>query len=217
MPIIFLGIFLVSIMSNNTETAINEFRNVLSGYIVTPIGLAVIIAITEFLTSMLYIAPTAISRDGINAVFMKYIPVSYYKQLIYKAIPSVVFGTITSIIVLIFVWVIAKPSIIFILTAFIINLVLLILQTLLMELVDLRKPKLEWTTEYAVVKQNMNLLWPFVLNLLEIGIIFIISIPLNFTNYFVTAIIILAIHIIITYLVNRYIYKNQNRLFDRIS
>ena len=204
-------------MSNNTETAINEFRNVLSGYIVTPIGLAAIIAITEFLTSMLYIAPTAISRDGINAVFMKYIPVSYYKQIIYKGIPSIVFGTITSIIVLIFVWVIAKPSIIFILIAFIINLVLLILQTLLMELVDLRKPKLEWTTEYAVVKQNMNLLWPFVLNLLEIGIIFIISIPLNFTNYFVTAIIILAIHIIITYLVNRYIYKNQNRLFDRIS
>ena len=217
MPIIFLGIFLVSIMSNNTETAINEFRNVLSGYIVTPIGLAVIIAITEFLTSMLYIAPTAISRDGINAVFMKYIPVSYYKQIIYKGIPNIVFGTITSIIVLIFVWVIAKTSIIFILTAFIINLVLLILQTLLMELVDLRKPKLEWTTEYAVVKQNMNLLWPFVLNLLEIGIIFIISIPLNFTNYFVTAIIILGIHIIITYLVNRYIYKNQNRLFDRIS
>ena len=217
MPIIFLGIFLVSIMSNNTETAINEFRNVLGGYIVTPIGLAVIIAITEFLTSMLYIAPTAISRDGINAVFMKYIPVSYYKQIIYKGIPNIVFGTITSVIVLIFVWVIAKTSIIFILTAFIINLVLLILQTLLMELVDLRKPKLEWTTEYAVVKQNMNLLWPFVLNLLEIGIIFIISIPLNFTNYFVTAIIILAIHIIITYLVNRYIYKNQNRLFDRIS
>ena len=204
-------------MSNNTETAINEFRNVLGGYIVTPIGLAVIIAITEFLTSMLYIAPTAISRDGINAVFMKYIPVSYYKQIIYKGIPNIVFGTITSVIVLIFVWVIAKTSIIFILTAFIINLVLLILQTLLMELVDLRKPKLEWTTEYAVVKQNMNLLWPFVLNLLEIGIIFIISIPLNFTNYFVTAIIILAIHIIITYLVNRYIYKNQNRLFDRIS
>ena len=204
-------------MSNNTETAINEFRNVLGGYIVTPIGLAVIIAITEFLTSMLYIAPTAISRDGINAVFMKYIPVSYYKQIIYKGIPNIVFGTITSIIVLIFVWVIAKPSIIFILIAFIINLVLLILQTLLMELVDLRKPKLEWTTEYAVVKQNMNLLWPFVLNLLEIGIIFIISIPLNFTNYFVTAIIILAIHIIITYLVNRYIYKNQNRLFDKIS
>ena len=217
MPIIFLGIFLVSFMSNNTEEALNEFRNVLTGYITTPIGLAAIIAITEFLTSMLYIAPTAISRDGQNAVFMKYIPVSYYKQIIYKGIPNVVFGTITSLIVLIFVWIAAKPSIIFLLVAFIINLILLGLQTLLMELVDLRKPKLEWTTEYAVVKQNMNLLWPFVLNLLEIGIIFIVSIPLSFTNYFVTAGIILVLHIIIIYFVNKYIYQNQNKLFDKIG
>ena len=166
---------------------------------------------------MLYIAPTAISRDGQNAVFMKYIPVSYYKQIIYKGIPNVVFGTITSLIVLIFVWIAAKPSIIFLLVAFIINLILLGLQTLLMELVDLRKPKLEWTTEYAVVKQNMNLLWPFVLNLLEIGIIFIVSIPLSFTNYFVTAGIILVLHIIIIYFVNKYIYQNQNKLFDKIG
>ena len=86
-----------------------------------------------------------------------------------------------------------------------------------MELVDLRKPKLEWTTEYAVVKQNMNLFWPFVLNLLEIGIIFIVSIPLSFTSYFVTAGIIIILHIIITYLVNNYIYKNQNKLFNKIS
>ena len=217
MQIIFLGIFLVSFMSNNTEEALNEFRKVLTGYITTPIGLAAIIAITEFLTSMLYIAPTSISRDGSNAVFMKYIPVSYYKQIIYKGIPNVVFGTITSLIVLIFVWIAAKPSIIFLLVAFIINLILLILQTLLMELVDLRKPKLEWTTEYAVVKQNMNLLWPFVLNLLEIGIIFIVSIPLSFTNYFVTAGIILVLHIIIIYFVNKYIYQNQNKLFYKIG
>ena len=217
MPIIFLGIFLVSFMSNNTEESLNEFRNVLTSYITTPIGLAAIIAITEFLTSMLYIAPTAISRDGSNAVFMKYIPVSYYKQIIYKGIPNVVFGTITSLIVLIIVWVVARPSIIFLLVAFIINLILLCLQTLLMELVDLRKPKLEWTTEYAVVKQNMNLFWPFVLNLLEIGIIFIVSIPLSFTSYFVTAGIIIILHIIITYLVNNYIYKNQNKLFNKIS
>ena len=216
MPIILLGIFLVSIMSNNTETAINEFRNVLSGYIVTPIGLAVIIAITEFLTSMLYIAPTAISRDGINAVFMKYIPVSYYKQLIYKAIPSVVFGTITSIIVLIFVWVIAKTSIIFILTAFIINLVLLILQTLLMELVDLRKPKLEWTTEYAVVKQNMNLMWPAILGVVNIGIIIALTILFSWLPYWGYSILLFTITIIILLILQKYIKRNQVKLFEKI-
>ena len=217
MPVVFLGIFIVSISSNNSQDAINEFQNVLNGFIETPVGLAIIIAITEFLTSMLYIAPTAISRDGQNAIFMKYIPVQYYKQLLYKGIPNVVFGTVTSLIVLIFIFVLIKPSLVFLLTAGILNLVLLILQTLLMELVDLRKPKLEWSTEYAVVKQNMNLLWPFVLNLLEIGIIFIVSIPLSFTNYLVTAVILVVLHIVIAYFVNRYIYNNQDRLFDRVS
>ena len=104
MPVVFLGIFIVSINSNNSQEAISEFQNVLSGFIETPIGLAAILALTEFLTSMLYIAPTAISRDGQNAIFMKYIPVPYYKQLVYKGIPNVVFGTITSIIVLVFVY-----------------------------------------------------------------------------------------------------------------
>lgn len=217
MPVVFLGIFIVSINSNNSQEAINEFQNVLSGFIETPIGLAVILAITEFLTSMLYIAPTAISRDGQNAIFMKYIPVPYYKQLIYKGIPNVIFGTITSLIVLIFIYIIAKPSLAFLLTALLLNLILLILQTLLMELVDLSKPKLEWSTEYAVVKQNMNLLWPFVLNLLEIGIIFIVTIPLSFTNYLITAVILALLHIIITYFVNRYIYNNQAKLFDKVS
>ena len=217
MPVVFLGIFIISINSNNSQEAIDEFQNVLSGFIETSIGLAVILAITEFLTSMLYIAPTAISRDGQNAIFMKYIPVPYYKQLIYKGIPNVIFGTITSLIVLIFIYVVAKPSLAFLLTALLLNLILLILQTLLMELVDLRKPKLEWSTEYAVVKQNMNLLWPFVLNLLEIGIIFIVTIPLSFTNYFITAAILVVLHIIITYFVNKYMYKNQAKLFDKVS
>lgn len=217
MPIIFLGIFIVTLNTNNSQEALNEFKSVLGIYIETPIGLAIIISVTEFLTSMLYIAPTVISRDGQNAIFMKYIPISYYKQLIYKGIPNIFFGTITSTIVIAFIYILAKPSLLFLLTVFIINLILLILQTLLMELVDLRKPKLEWTTEYAVVKQNLNLLWPVVLNLLEIGIIFIISILLNFTNYLLTAIILIAIHIIITYFVNKYMYKNQNELFNKIG
>lgn len=217
MPVVFLGIFIVSISSNNSQESIKQFQNVLGSFIETPIGLAIVLSITEFLTSMLYIAPTAISRDGQNAIFMKYIPVPYYKQLIYKGIPSVVFGTITSIIVIGFVYVIAAPSVLFLLTVFILNLVLLILQTILMELVDLKKPKLEWSTEYAVVKQNLNLLWPFVLNLLEIGIIFIVTIPLSFANYLIIASVILVLHIIITYFVNKYVYKNQDKLFDKIN
>lgn len=209
-------VFTFAGMQTDQNTSITDIAQMITNKTSIYLGMAILMFI-QFFSMFIYISATAISRDGQNAVFMKYIPVSYYKQIIYKGIPNVVFGTITSLIVLIFVWIAAKPSIIFLLVAFIINLILLGLQTLLMELVDLRKPKLEWTTEYAVVKQNMNLLWPFVLNLLEIGIIFIVSIPLSFTNYFVTAGIILVLHIIIIYFVNKYIYQNQNKLFDKIG
>ena len=47
--------------------------------------------------------------------------------------------------------------------------------------------------------------------------IFIVSIPLSFTNYLITAVILALLHIIITYFVNRYIYNNQAKLFDKVS
>lgn len=215
MPILVLGIAIFTISSNESND-LQAITSILGSLVQSPIGMAVIIAVTEFMYSMLYIAPTAISRDGSNAIFMKYIPVSYYKQIIYKGIPNVIFGTITSIIILIFVYLVMRVSFVFLAICFVINLILIIIQTLLMELVDLKKPKLDWSTEYAVVKQNLNLLWPFVVGLLEIMVAFVIAIPLKNNSYFVFAGIFTIIHIIITYFINRYIYKKQNELFDKI-
>ena len=216
MPILFLGIIVYTIISNEANN-LEEISNVLKNIVQTPMGLAVIIAITEFLYSMLYIAPTAISRDGENAIFMKYIPISYYKQLIYKGIPNVVFGTITSVIVLIFVYILTGASVVFLTISLVINFILLIIQTLLMEMVDLKRPKLEWSTEYAVVKQNLNLLWPFVLGIVEIIIAFGIAFLVKDITYFAFAGIFAIIHILITIFVNKYIFKNQNELFNNIK
>ena len=216
MPILLLGISVFTIISNEANN-LEEISDVLKNIVQTPMGLAVIIAIIEFLYGMLYIAPTAISRDGSNAIFMKYIPVSYYKQLIYKGVPNVFFGTITSIIVLIFVYVLTGASLLFLAISFVINFILLIIQTLLMELVDLKRPKLEWSTEYAVVKQNLNLLWPFVLGIVEIIIAFGIAFLVKDITYFVFAGIFATIHILITIFINRYILKKQNELFINIK
>ena len=48
-----------------------------------------LLEITQFFSIFIYVSITAISRDGSNAVFMKYIPVSLYKQYIYKTIPNI--------------------------------------------------------------------------------------------------------------------------------
>ena len=218
-PAIFIPIIMIGIVYLQTNSIQKEgFQLLFSVINVNSIQIAsIVLGIIEFFTMFIYISITAISRDGSNAVFIKYIPVSLYKQYIYKIVPNMIMSLFSIVITLIIAQIILKFNISVLIAIFAVSSLMSLFQSMLMIIIDLKRPKLEWTSEYAVVKQNMNLLWPFVLNLLEIGIIFIISIPLNFTNYFVTAIIILAIHIIITYLVNRYIYKNQNRLFDRIS
>lgn len=66
-------------------------------------------------------------------------------------------------------------------------------------------------------KTKYEFIMAFVLNLIEIGIIFIVSIPLSFTNYLITAVILVVLHIIITYFVNRYMCNNQDKLFDKVS
>lgn len=216
MPIIFLGIFLVSIMSNNTETAINEFRNVLSGYIVTPIGLAVIIAITEFLTSMLYIAPTAISRDGINAVFMKYIPVSLYKQYIYKCIPNIIMNVVTIVICLAVAQYLLKLPIITIILLFIVATVIGTLQSIVMIIIDLKRPKLSWDSEYAVVKQNFNLIFPMIIGMINIAVLIFMVFLFKNINVYIGLFILGIIYTVAVFLTNKYLYKNQFKLADKI-
>ena len=214
MPILFLGIIIFSV--NNEVNDLNTITNVLGEYVKSPIGIAIVISVTEFIYSMLYIAPTAISRDGSNANFMKYIPVTYYKQLIYKGIPNIIFGMISAIIILVFVYYITRVEFTFLLICLILDFILIIIQTLLMELVDLRKPKLDWSTEYAVVKQNMNLLWPFVVGIVEMMIAFGIAIPLKNISYIIFAGIFAIIHIVFTYVINRYIYKKQDELLNKV-
>ncbi len=48
------------------------------------------------------ISLTAISREGKNAIFSKYIPLDLYKQFLYKNVLQTILNIIVSIIVLTF-------------------------------------------------------------------------------------------------------------------
>ena len=60
----------------------------------------IILCVIQFFSMFIYISITAISREGENAVFMKYIPVSLYKQYIYKCIPNIIMNVVTIVICL---------------------------------------------------------------------------------------------------------------------
>lgn len=91
-----------------------------------------------------------------------------------------------------------------------------IIQSYINLIVDLKKPKLEWDTEYAVVKQNLNLVFPMLFALVAICIMVGFGLLLNGLDYKLSLLILMIVFAIIAYAVDRVVYKNQVNLFKKI-
>ena len=165
---------------------------------------------------IIYIAVTAISRDGQNAIFMKYIPVSLYQQFKYKAIPNIIAIMISTVLVIGVVWYYTKASVLFLGVIFMIAFMIAIFESYLMIMVDLKKPKLQWDSEYAVVKQNMNLAWTMAASGIVILFLIVFSSIGQFVDYRIAMGILFILMSVIAYLVDRYVYAHQDKLFEKV-
>lgn len=210
MPILIMVVSFAGM--NSTEEEIFSQIPEITGII----PICIMIAAIQFFAMMSFIALTAVSRDGENATFMKYIPLSLHKQFQYKIIPDILMNTLTILIVLVAVYLFLKPSIFLLLVVFGISMLLNIFQSYLMLLTDLKKPKLKWNTEYAVVKQNMNMLYEIIFAFVLIGILVLIGFIFSNVNIFVPILIMVVIFGGAVLLIDRYVAKNQIKLFKKI-
>ena len=84
----------------------------------------------------------------------------------------------------------------------------------MMIIIDLKNPKLHWTTEYAVVKQNFNIIFVFLLVAIEIFVIIWMGNQLQiveeFAGYLITLLLIVYVYM------KRLINRKQNELFEKI-
>lgn len=214
MPIIFLVIILAG--GSGAETM--EIDEMMTQGLDPLITMLVITGILQFLSMMIYIATTAVSRDGKNAIFMKYIPLSLHKQFIYKIVPNIILSMISMLIVFVLVAMVFPIPLWQYAVIFVIDLLFVIINSYLNLLVDLRKPKLEWDTEYAVVKQNMNLMWTMLYGLIDISVI--IAFGVLYAMLQLPMLLIIGVLIgflcFIVWLLDRYVRNHQNKLFAKI-
>ena len=190
----------------------NMFTNKTSIYI----GIG-ILCVIQFFLMFIYISVTAISRDGQNASFMKYIPVKYMKQIDYKVMPNIIMTSIMSIITVIIAGILIKVDILYLLLILITSIIMGVFQSYVLIIVDLKKPKLEWNSEYAVVKQNMNLIWSVVISLISITALIISGVVLENTfNSFILTGIIALVYLLVTIITRNYINNNINKLMEKI-
>lgn len=218
LPAVLLPILcIVLIAISLDEATINDILNYLSQINADGVVLLAILGIIQFFSMITYISITAISRDGKNAVFMKYIPLSLYKQYIYKTIPNIIMNLFSIVIVLAVSKYLVDISILNMIVVFVIAMIMNIAQSFLLLIVDLKRPKLQWNSEYAVVKQNFNLIFPMVFSLISIGILALYAETTQLISVYIVLGMIAAIYLLIAVLVNIYMYKRQNELAGKIE
>lgn len=161
---------------------------------------------------------TSISRDGKNAGFMKYIPISYFRQILYKGLPQIFINSI-SVIIIIGILYCAFPSIgiVNVLLVFISSMILNVLNSYSMIIVDLLNPKLEWDSEYEILKQNNNRYFQYAFTVIVILILVYLNKVLEGINLNL-AIIITSIVFLFILIIELILIKiRENKLMKKIN
>lgn len=176
-----------------------------------------ILIVLQVLFSISNISLTGISREGKQAIFIKYIPIELYKQFVYKAIPQIMLNFIISIIVLGIIWyVVPTINILYLIMTFAISIFISAINSYLMLIVDLRRPNLNWDTEYAVVKRNDNKLFQYVYMILNVLFLLYIARILKELNIEIILLSETLIFAIIFIVIHRCVKKWQKKLFEKI-
>lgn len=177
----------------------------------------IILGIMQILFMMSTVSLTAISREGKSAIFIKYIPVSFYRQFIYKAMPQIFINMIIIIIVLgLVVYVIPNMELIYIGIIFVLGMLINVFNSFFTLLVDVLRPKLNWDTEYSVVKQNSNKIFQYALAIIVILLLIYLNSILKDIDLNNSLIITISIFSIIVLIFNIIIKKMQKKLFNKI-
>ena len=183
-------------------------------------GFCVFLIVCQALNSFINLSITSISRYGKNVVFFKYIPINLYKQFWLKNVTQIILSIIISLTICFIVkLLVSSISINYIFIMFINSIVLGILNSILMLIVDLKRPFLNWNTEYEVIKQNGNKLFQYVYTIMIVLLLMYFINVLDTINFNIALIIITSILTMLIIITDRYV-KNQikkNKLFNKIS
>ncbi len=212
-PVLFIG--LIFIASDEELKGITNSLALMLNFN-KPLILMGLVAIMQFFAMFIYVSITAISREGKNATFIKYIPVPLYKQYIYKIIPNVLMNIFSTLIVLGIARYLLPIEITDLIIVFVISILMNVSLSMLCLIMDLKRPKLQWNTEYAVVKQNMNLIFPMIFGTINVGIVIFVNTTLKMYSAYIQLVIIAMIYILANICIYIYLYKKQYELAKKI-
>ena len=166
------------------------------------------------ITSLNLITPTAISREGQNAYFMKYIPMSYFAQMSAKVLSGMAISLLGIVcFILPVAWFIKLPLNLTII-AFAASVLTSVFMNYLGMIVDILHPKLVWEQEASAVKQNLNAVFTMVPAAgLSFGIFFLVGkLPTEGWVSLLVFLILIGSDFLLVYLTKRVAEKAMPRM-----
>ncbi len=192
-------------------------RNTMEGLSFNAEVVCDILIVLQVLFSISSISLTAISREGKNATFIKCIPIELYKQFLYKNVPQIILNLIVSVVVLGMIWYFVPTiPVLYLFLIFIISVFINLINSYLMLIVDLRRPNLDWDTEYSVVKKSDNKLFQYVWMIINVLLLMYIGKIFKDVDILINLISEMIIFAIIFIIIDRGIKKWQKKLFNKV-
>lgn len=177
------------------------------------IGVAMFIAVGQVFYMMNFSSIIAISRESKNAIFTKYIPLKLNKQFKLKLTIGTLINLIAGTLVTTFYYMCTNSKI----TTLLIFIELLLINLIGEKtklLIDLKKPQINWNSEYTMMKQNTNVMYILFYTLIVIGILILLSQTTNIKEIYLITIIIISTTI--NTLINKYINQKENKIFEKL-
>ena len=212
-PVMFLFIGIANMNSSGVdpELFLSDVNNIIN----SSSGIIGIMFLFLFCFLFNYVSVTAISREGNEATFAKYIPIPLEKQIKFKALPGIIVNDIIMFAIIIGACLIVKSiSIITIISALFLGMLLNRFNNILFVIVDLKNPKLKWISEYTVVKQNINMIYQMLIYSAEMVVLGLLITKLIDLNIFI--ILSTIVLILMNIGINMYIKKKQKILYEKI-
>lgn len=174
---------------------------------------AIFICVGEVFFMMNFSSIIGISKESKSAILTKTIPIDYQKQFNMKTYMGKFLNMLATIIVALAYYETTKdiqPTIVMFAILYLLNSI----GEKVKLYIDLRKPQIEWESEYAMMKQNTNIMNVLFYTLAILVIVVAISQLISSPSIYLA--VILIITLIANFTINNYISKNKNKIFKKI-
>ena len=173
------------------------------------------VAVFMFIGVSNCITSTAISREGKDLYFMKFIPVSFKTQIMAKVLSALTLSYLGMLIVAVIAEVLFKVPIVLLLSIIIVGAIGIVFVSFTGIIIDIHLPKLNWDNEQKAVKQNMNTLFNMLVAMVVGGLLVFLVVKLNFE--FTLALILLFGVLLVLSVLTYFICMNSlEKIFKKL-